>query len=161
MSRLQIPAAKEMRNAGVGFASGFGVMVFRVQLSCGEHYQQIVTGFRQRHGHSILSAGKTHKAVILLRVHFEFYDLESISSDLSPGLYESTASRIVCVALSLWYGSLPAHVMLQYAGYLDGAVGSLFILENGNNCSLSGDQCAIQSVDVFGWSVCLLSVAHL
>ncbi len=30
VSRLQIPAAKEMRNAGVGFASGFGVMVFRV-----------------------------------------------------------------------------------------------------------------------------------
>jgi len=30
VSRLQIPAANEIRNAGVGFASVFGVMVFRL-----------------------------------------------------------------------------------------------------------------------------------
>ena len=30
VSKLEIPAAKDMRNAGVGFASVFGVMVFRL-----------------------------------------------------------------------------------------------------------------------------------
>ena len=39
VSKLHIPAANDMRNAGVGFASTFGVMVFRFYHSSRETYQ--------------------------------------------------------------------------------------------------------------------------
>ncbi len=43
VSRLHIPAAKEMRNAGVGFASEFGVIGFQRLTNTRDTYQEIVT----------------------------------------------------------------------------------------------------------------------
>jgi len=47
VSKLQIPAANDMRNAGVGFDSVFCDMVFRNYQRHGEGYQKIVTAIHR------------------------------------------------------------------------------------------------------------------
>ncbi len=58
VSRLNIPAANEIRKAGVGFASLFGVKVFRLLYSSNGTYGQVVTLLRVFRATFLLSRNK-------------------------------------------------------------------------------------------------------
>ena len=58
VSRLNIPAANEIRKAGVGFASVFGVKVFRLLDSSKPTYGQVVTLLQSPKATFVLSGNK-------------------------------------------------------------------------------------------------------